>query len=120
MNPKHNLTYYISHHLNSSNSRYLKFRQFPRAAVVGRNELVGRGVVESSLCVVVNERRPRAGGDVSQVCVFRTQAAVVDGACGIHAAAFQYYILALLLFSVVYAVYYIVSYVGFIRNLESR
>jgi len=39
---------------------------------------------------------------------------------GIKAANFQYYILALLVFSVVYAAYFIVSYVGFIRNLESK
>jgi len=39
---------------------------------------------------------------------------------GIRASNFQYYILALLVFSVVYAVYFIVSYVGFIRNLESK
>ena len=39
---------------------------------------------------------------------------------GIRASNFQYYILALLVFSVVYAVYFIVSYVGFIRNLESE
>lgn len=39
---------------------------------------------------------------------------------GIRAATFQYYILALLVFSVVYAAYFIASYVGFIRNLESK
>jgi len=39
---------------------------------------------------------------------------------GIRASNFQYYILALLVFSVVYVVYFIVSYVGFIRNLESK
>lgn len=38
---------------------------------------------------------------------------------GIRASNFQYYILALLVFSVVYGAYFIVSYVGFIRNLES-
>jgi len=39
---------------------------------------------------------------------------------GIQAAIFQYYVLALLVFSVVYTAYFIVSYVGFIRNLESK
>ena len=39
---------------------------------------------------------------------------------GIRAGSFRYYILALLVFSVVYAAYFIVSYVGFIRNLESK
>lgn len=37
---------------------------------------------------------------------------------GIHAASFQYFILSLLVFTVIYAVYYIVSYVGFMRNLK--
>ena len=39
---------------------------------------------------------------------------------GIRAGNFQYYFLALLVFSVVYAAYFILSYVGFIRNLESK
>ncbi len=39
---------------------------------------------------------------------------------GIQAGNYQYYILALLMFTVVYAAYYIISYVGFIRNLERR
>ena len=37
---------------------------------------------------------------------------------GIQAGNYQYYLLALAVFTVVYAVYYVVSYVGFVRNIE--
>jgi len=37
---------------------------------------------------------------------------------GVQAADFTYYILAVLVFTVVYAAYFITSYVGFTRNLE--
>lgn len=39
---------------------------------------------------------------------------------GIQAANFQYYILAVLIFTLIYAVYFIVSYIGFIRNIERK
>jgi len=39
---------------------------------------------------------------------------------GIQAADFTYYILAVLAFSIVYAAYFITSYIGFIRNLEAE
>jgi len=37
---------------------------------------------------------------------------------GVTAGDFQFYFLAVLVYAIVYAVYFIVSYVGFIRNLE--
>lgn len=39
---------------------------------------------------------------------------------GVKAMNVQYYILAVAVFSVIYAAYFVVSYVGFIRNLERK